>query len=329
MQRALIGLILGLFLCWGAAAEAPADPFELPAWEGETSAALAEAVIDYSSGKIAAAIKKATDLDDGEAFLAFLQQVGDDRLKAAGDAFSAGQYFLALEIWQLTQKQFGTSHPVGKEAKARATELKRDKSLKDRIAAQELLAKADDAATRGKKSTVKSSLKKILTRYEETPEYTVALDRMKSVDPELAIELTSGGFPFGTVTPTAMIPGDMDTKGDCRRLQAGGYMKFDLSSYPDGHQIRSATLKLHVQKWSGNTWRWITLLDNDPLASDPKTIFNETQAHKQVCSHVITHRGSEAQWITVQLNEKAIARINARLKESGKDRWVAMAFAFE
>lgn len=128
---------------------------------------------------------------------------------------------------------------------------------------------------------------------------------------------------FGTVTETTRTPGDMDCKGSASSLTSGGYMKFDLSG--QSGSVSSAQLKVYVKDLGSNSnWVWVTLLNNDPTSCSTAALFNEIEAHSNICSGI---KSIYSGWFTMNLDSKAVNAINQAL--SSGSNWVAMSLTFE
>jgi hypothetical protein len=133
--------------------------------------------------------------------------------------------------------------------------------------------------------------------------------------------------PFGTVTRDARIPGDLDCKGDCRKLVQGGYMKFDLKSYEKGATIRSASLKVYVKDVKRNPWLWVCLIPLDPTKAPPKEVHAAIQSHKTLLSGA--QKVQPGGWRTIRLGRKAVQAVNEALSRKTEERWVAVSLTFE
>ena len=135
----------------------------------------------------------------------------------------------------------------------------------------------------------------------------------------------------GTVTKDQRIPGVQHAKGDCNRLERGGYMKFDLSGYPADKRIRKAHLQFVAKESKGNPLRWVCHLPNDPTTADVRVVFEDIQAHKDLLtSHVWLRKDSAGKVVTYQLNKRAVRLINERLAgQTPEERWIAMSLTFE
>jgi hypothetical protein len=133
-------------------------------------------------------------------------------------------------------------------------------------------------------------------------------------------------YPFGTVTRDKRIPGDLDCKGDCRRLVQGGYMKFNLAGYDKGAKISSATLKVYVKSVKRNPWLWVCLIPMDPTKAPPAEVHAAIQKHAALVSGAQKVRPDG--WATIRLNRKAVSAINEALASKDK-RWVAVSLTFE
>jgi len=133
-------------------------------------------------------------------------------------------------------------------------------------------------------------------------------------------------YPFGTVTPTQIIPGDLDCKGDCRNLKQGGYMKFDLSGYEAGKTIGSAQLKVYVKNLLKNPWLWVCQVTQDPAKAAPKDLHAEIQKHALLISGA--QKVKPDGWATIRLSRRAVDAINKALADKHK-RWFALALTFE
>ena len=134
-------------------------------------------------------------------------------------------------------------------------------------------------------------------------------------------------YPFGTVTRDKRTPGDMDCKGDCRRLVQGGYMKFDLKSYEKGTTFRSASLKVYVKDVKRNPWLWVCLIPRDPTKAPPAEVHAAIQSHKTLLSGA--QKVQPGGWRTIRLNRKAVQAVNEALAKKAEERWVAMSLTFE
>ncbi|MHC4663854.1 MAG: hypothetical protein ACYS8W_19500 [Planctomycetota bacterium] len=318
---------------------------EIPPFEGSKDGALAAAIADYEKGRLGSAETKAEAVaEDGEAseedragakkLIAIIGDIGKKRLAAAEDAFKNEAYADAHEIWSITQNQFGASHPVGAEAKKRISRLLSDSTTRDRYKAQQLIKTAEEKEAEGKTATARLKLKNVINSYADTPEAKKAqemLARLGGTATPKAVSSSgknSKNFPFGTVTKSERIPGDMDCKGNARRLDRGGYMKFNLSGYEQGKVIRSATLKVWVESVSKNPWLWVCSLSKDPTTTSVEEVFNEIQAHSNIISGAMKIRAG--QWATIPLNRKASSAIQKALNEGkAKDRWFALSLTFE
>lgn len=135
-----------------------------------------------------------------------------------------------------------------------------------------------------------------------------------------------GTYPFGTVTKDKRIPGDLDCKGDCRRLVQGGYMKFDLKSYQKGTTIKSASLKVYVKSTKKNPWLWVCQITVDPTKAPVKDVHAAIQGHKILISSA--QKVQPGGWRTIRLSRKAVSAINEALARD-KERWFALALTFE
>ena len=134
--------------------------------------------------------------------------------------------------------------------------------------------------------------------------------------------------PFGTVSETERMPGHMDCMGTCEWITQGGYMKFDLSEYPEDAQITSAELSYFAMSTIGTTWSWVTLLNNDPVTSPIETVFDEIEAHANLVTDTVYN--VMVGWGHRTLNSAGIAAINAALaKTNAEDRWIALSLTFE
>jgi len=132
--------------------------------------------------------------------------------------------------------------------------------------------------------------------------------------------------PFGTVTKDKRIPGDLDCKGDCRRLVQGGYMKFDLKGYKKGTTIKSASLKVYVKNTEKNPWLWVCQIPLDPVKAPVKDVHAAIQSHKILISGA--QKVQPGGWRTIRLSRKAVQEINKVLAKD-KERWFALALTFE
>jgi len=133
-------------------------------------------------------------------------------------------------------------------------------------------------------------------------------------------------YPFGTVTRNKRTPGDLDCKGDCRRLVQGGYMKFDLKSYKTGATIKSASLKVYVKSTNKNPWLWVCQIPMDPTKAPVKEVHAAIQGHKILISGA--QKVQPGGWRTIRLSRKAVQGINEALAKSG-DKFYALSLTFE
>lgn len=138
---------------------------------------------------------------------------------------------------------------------------------------------------------------------------------------------TTSGDAFGTVTQSSRVPGDMSGKGSSSDLSEGGYMKFDLRNSGKS-SVSSAYLKLYVKSWTGNPWRWIVVLSNDPTLVDPSVTFQDIETHSNVGSGVVTLQSNG--WLNIPLSGSALYAINTALANGDPNkRWAAFSLGFE
>ncbi|TET35914.1 MAG: hypothetical protein E3J72_09755 [Planctomycetota bacterium] len=320
---------------------------DIPPFDGHEGDALTEAVADYTGGKIASAVEKAgvvrddsdsskDEVSGAKKLLALVEKLGGKRLKAAEAAYKRKAYFEAQEIWSLTLEQFGASLSAGAEAKKCLKSKFKDSDIKKSLKAQRMLSRAKELESAGKKASAKLMLKNIIRSCAGTDEAGEAgemLKRLGGSASKSGVKTSSKSksnksCPFGTVTKEERIPGDMDCKGSAKRLVQGGYMKFDLSSYPKGKVIRGATLKVYVETVSKNPWLWVCNISMDPTTAPVEDIFKAIQAHRVIISGPLKIRAG--QWKSTNLNRKAVNEIQAALKSTKtSERWYALSLTFE
>jgi len=138
--------------------------------------------------------------------------------------------------------------------------------------------------------------------------------------------------PFGTVTPTQKIPGNLDCKGDCDDLVQGGYMKFDLSKYAQGATITQAKLVIHTlsllhQQGYDFIYTWICNIPRDPITASPQDLHAVIEKHEDLLSSylILSDTGSSE----FNLNSRGVNAINEALSKTGNERWIPMALTFE
>jgi hypothetical protein len=138
--------------------------------------------------------------------------------------------------------------------------------------------------------------------------------------------------PFGTVTPTEKIPGNLDCKGDCDNLLSGGYMKFDLSKYAQGTQITEAKLRIHVlslkvQQGYDFIYTWICNIPMDPITASPQELHGIIEKHDElISSWQQLYDTGQSEY---SLKTEGITAINEALSKSEEARWIAMSYTFE
>lgn len=313
------------------------SPLSIPAWDGPQDGLLAGAVAAYQRGRLGNAAKEAKALLDdantvpasreaAQTLLDRIEEIGRRRLQAAGAAFEQGDFGTAASVWETTRTQFTSLHPIGREASERYQSLMRDRTLRARAEAQQLLRAASQADTEGNHARALQTLRRAERACAGLPEQAACERMLRRLEAGLAAREPC--FPFGTVTQRERTSGDLDCKGDCRTLVQGGYMKFDLGLHAPGTRFRSATLRFHVNANQRDPWLWVTLLSRDPTLAEPADLFREIQAHAAVVSQV--QKAPPGNWVTFQLNERALAAVHEAVDHPcAEDRWLAMALAFE
>lgn len=133
--------------------------------------------------------------------------------------------------------------------------------------------------------------------------------------------------PFGTVTRDTRIPGDLDCRGDCKKLVQGGYMKFDLRNHQKGAKIASASLKVYVKDSKRNPWLWVCLIPLDPTKAPPAEVHAAIQSHKTLLSGA--QKVQPGGWRTIRLGRNAVQAINEALSKDDDQRWIAVSLTFE
>jgi hypothetical protein len=320
---------------------------DIPPFDGHKNDALAGAVADYTGGKIASAVEKAGDVKDDSAssrdevqgakkLLALIEKLGRKRLETAEAAYKRKAYFEAQEIWSVTLQQFGASLSAGAEAKKCLKSKFKDSDIKKSLKAQRMLARARELESSGKKASAKLMLKNLIRGCAGTDEAGEAEEMLKRLGGSAsksgvktgAKSKSNKSYPFGTIAKEKRTLGKMDCKGSAKKLVQGGYMKFDLSSYPKDKVIRGATLKVYVETVSKNPWLWVCNISMDPTTVPVEDVFNEIQAHRQIISGALKIRAGQSK--SINLNRRAVSAIQTALKkEKAGERWYALSVAFE